>query len=679
MFKKQRSMFVWIIILVIVSLSCSCPALSFLNPQGESQNQIPIPKDQDTTLGNVDGAPAAVSIPAGAFDENASAQISYPSALPADTDEGWTSLESAVNVELESGQTRSDQPMEVTLQFDSTGIMEPGEVFIGYFHNDYGWYFFAPDFVDLEQGTLTFTTYHFSGFSGMKADEEERIDQYLEKSAVETFVNQTTQAQSKEQIEAMVQKIMEEGVGVYDTHVIEIVQKAVVDAIPGGDIAMAIMEMKEDAIAKVVMETTVSEFGKIVSSDEKLLQDASDTSDSVGAFSAAAGYFAEGDYEEAARIMGNEIVDKTPLIGNVKKLADRVVELTDDVVTNLWYKPEIRKAFLVYKNGAEGGWFGYNVDAGDWPSLLSQMRGVFAKARSDYVQAYCNARGIDPGTLTSEEKNKIADQGMERLRAQFDEQIARRAEIDEIKDNQQKLFEAFAENQLLVRDRSNPMYAGNEDLETLMNRLLNFTQRVMQDTGRREIISHSFDEDIDRPGTQIYSQQIAELARTWYTTRKIEGPEQAEEAYKKALIEMGLMEEENLIHGVEPKKVTCEGQYTATFTRTEEPVKSCSYNMAFRLEFWNVGALGGAEYGGASFYWNYVSFDYDDCAITSTPEKTTTGQFSGGPNGSLTAGWANVQITSGQTGTLNYTDADEVVSGSCTINNPSAFAGWTGP
>jgi len=101
--------------------------------------------------------------------------------------------------------------------------------------------------------------------------------------------------------------------------------------------------------------------------------------------------------------------------------------------------------------------------------------------------------------------------------------------------------------------------------------------------------------------------------------------------------------------------------------------------MAFRLEFWNVGALGGAEYGGASFYWNYVSFDYDDCAITSTPEKTTTGQFSGGPNGSLTAGWANVQITSGQTGTLNYTDADEVVSGSCTINNPSAFAGWTGP
>ena len=122
-----------------------------------------------------------------------------------------------------------------------------------------------------------------------------------------------------------------------------------------------------------------------------------------------------------------------------------------------------------------------------------------------------------------------------------------------LKDKQEKLIELFANQQLLIRDSVNPMYAGQEDLETLMNRLFLMTEKIMRDTGRTEIIFHSFDEDIDRPGTQIYGQQIAQLARTWYINREI-SPEQAEKAYHQALIDMGLIEDENLIHGVEPQR-----------------------------------------------------------------------------------------------------------------------------
>lgn len=210
-----------------------------------------------------------------------------------------------------------------------------------------------------------------------------------------------------------------------------------------------------------------------------------------------------------------------------------------------------------------------------------------------------------------------------------------------------------------------------------MNRLFLMTEKIMRDTGRTEIIFHSFDEDIDRPGTQIYGQQIAQLVRTWYINREI-SPEQAEKAYHQALIDMGLIEDENLIHGVEPQKVTCTGDYVVTFTNVyeDDSVRTCSFTIPFSIEFWNVGALGGAEYSGASFTWSYVNFLYDGCKIENLTERISTGEFSGGPNGHATISWASFSLNSGATASLSYSADDEYASGSCTILNPSAFSGW---
>ena len=165
---------------------------------------------------------------------------------------------------------------------------------------------------------------------------------------------------------------------------------------------------------------------------------------------------------------------------------------------------------------------------------------------------------------------------------------------------------------------------------------------------------------------------ITSALRKWYEP-------DGDAKVRKLLAEGGYLEDENLIYGVEPQKVTCEGQYKYSNTRLEEPVKTCSFNVSFRVEFWNVGVLGSEEFAGATFYWNFVNFDWEGCAITSTPDKISTGQFSGGPNGSMTLDWAFIQISAGQTGTITYSDADETISGTCTISNPAAFSGWTGP
>jgi hypothetical protein len=603
--------------------------------------------------------PATILVPAGAFEMDIAAQVSYPDALPADPGQGWSGLGTPLKVDLESEQTRSDQPMQVTMEFNPQGISEPGEVFVGYFHEQHGWYFFEPDSVDLAQGTLTFTTYHFSLNAGFQADEAKRIEQFLEKSATETFVRQTTQGKSQKEIEAMVKTILSQGAGINDNRVLEIIAKGVVEQMPFGSMAVAIYDNSPDELTQATLEETLKALGKYVASDENLLKEI--TSDKV-------------------KILANDITNNAIIISNLNKFANRVIELTDEVITNVWFNPEVEKAFQVYKNGAEGGWFGYSVDAGDWTLLSQQMRGVFLKVQYDYVNAYCNERGKDPDLISAEERDQIAQKGMDLLKAKFDERLANQQKIDEIKAHQEQLMALFANQQLLIRDSVNPMYAGDEDLETLMSRLLNMTEKILQDTGRSEIIFHSFDEDIDRPGTQIYGQQIAELARIWYINRET-SPEQAEKAYKQALIDMGLVEDENLIYGVEPQKVTCEGNYTFSMTRADEDetAQTCSFSVPFSLEFWNVGALGGAEFAGASFTWSFVDFYWKDCNLNKMTETTSIGEFSGGPNGHASIAWASIQLSSGQMASLSYSDEDEVMSGTCTILSPAAFAGWTGP
>jgi len=138
-------------------------------------------------------------------------------------------------------------------------------------------------------------------------------------------------------------------------------------------------------------------------------------------------------------------------------------------------------------------------------------------------------------------------------------------------------------------------------------------------------------------------------------------------------------EDAELTYGVKPQKVICEGNYITTVTNVEDPDETCSFDVPFKLEFWNVGAVGGVEYAGATLYWHYVDFQWGSCSVDKMTETTSTGTSSGGPNGLASVEWASIQLSSGLTGSLSYSDEDESASGTCTIENPAVFSGWTGP
>ena len=138
-------------------------------------------------------------------------------------------------------------------------------------------------------------------------------------------------------------------------------------------------------------------------------------------------------------------------------------------------------------------------------------------------------------------------------------------------------------------------------------------------------------------------------------------------------------EAEALIYGVRPEKIICEGEYTTTVTNLDQPSEVCSFDVAFTLEFWNVGAKGGIDYGEATLYWSYVDFQWGSCSVDKMTDTTSIGEFSGGPDGKASVAWASIQISDGEKGSLTYDDENESAEGTCTIDNPAVFSGWSEP
>jgi len=121
-------------------------------------------------------------------------------------------------------------------------------------------------------------------------------------------------------------------------------------------------------------------------------------------------------------------------------------------------------------------------------------------------------------------------------------------------------------------------------------------------------------------------------------------------------------EDEELIYGVKPQKVVCEGGYHGDMF---------GISRDWKIEFWNVGLLGGEEYGELTSYFDGVDENFESKMFVDS------GTFSGGPNGQITISGRKAD------GGLLYLELDEGISVndeySCMVLNPEAFDGWTGP
>ena len=623
----KRLLILPLIIWMIVSLSCNLPFVvtnqresveEMLTVAPEVVRQVSHELSASTLnmLGNLEHDGVSMVIPKDTFNSNTNISIDYLAEPPAFTPTTFTPLGVTVALSVDGEQTRFNEPVMITFKFDTAQVNGSRDVFVGYYDDQFGWYYFIPDEVEIEQGVIRFTTYHFSKYTVVKPNDDLIIESYVNRRATEQFVRGNNQELTNEQVEKMVRTLMEEGMQIYDNRTIEIITRAVIKEVPLGKIGLAIYDADLEGGVSATLEETVKALGKAI--QEGTVSEVAGKPGLIEALSGAAGWAWESEYQEALNVLGGGIVDEIPGVKEAKVIAETAAEVVNHWVDDLWKAPGLEKAYEVYATGQDK--YGFrDVEQGNFEDVYNQLGGLADKVRSDYVNGYCKMRGIDPKSLSREEHARIGERGLDLLRQQWESRYSRREEIERIRVNEMALIEFFKEKGLLeMVPGRNPMYTGNEDIEMMLNRLQQMTQRVLRDTGRTGFVTHSY--DYTDPDNQLWGQDIADLVWIWYANRP-----NSEEAYLEALIERDLVAAASEDAGcVSGSMITGDGFVFALVDHELWP--DVVYKLTLRFP-----PSGGAVSGQAEYEWDYGVLG------SGFLKMELVGEFSGG-NGGLIIG-----------------------------------------
>ena len=398
-----------------------------------------------------------------------------------------------------SDYVRPNGPISVTIDLDEEMVasLEDESFFQLAYYYEKEWYLQDADEVDLAAGTATFTLHHFSWFFDAKLTKEEIREQTAQQMAEKKFNDDNNLKRITRDGRSDLEKTIAEATGVTDTKAIQ----AVAEYILNDDDFTSLMlsGAKEDytgfSTKMAEMMAKKMNSAATIGSNATLI---------AGAFQAA-GYAWELDGQGAAEAISHAILDSNPY-GKLLKLS---ITVTDESIKS-WKKNGIEEMYQAYKNGADEGWFGYNVEKGDFGEALSQSAAIERQVGIDAVKRYCFLNDKQEDELSASQLEEIKKEAIDDLENSFKERVQKEAEIQENKTYYKNLLDAFENNK--VDDSVTIKVSMMDDLpyDQRLESYKRVTDRLLAMTGKKI----EFDGLID--DTEIPIDAITSAIKMWY-------------------------------------------------------------------------------------------------------------------------------------------------------------------
>ena len=501
---------------------------------------------EDVVLGDLEVHGVMVHIPGGTFDTPTEVSLVNPDSAPGYDEKEMNGLGAPIQITAGDGPVRLMQPVTITMKYNPDEVgddFETGAMYFGYF-NESEWEYIKAD-VDTQAQTMTFTTSHFSLFSKAKLTVDERIDQYVDNSAVADWLKDQTSTMTEDALNSAIEHILIDNLKINNKSMIAQIYnsvleddewKSMVESVNAGDPAMFNQNLQVllgKKIVENVSESTLSNALKSLTGDLGI--------ETVEKASEAAGYVAEGRYRDAAKIIGEHIADQF-MITKVGKFAVAAIEGQ----IQSWKDEEVEAAYQAFKNGASSNvpWWGYQVEKENFEDVWSQMGGAARQLELEAVRAQNEARkdaGMEP--LTREEEDKIRASVKKDLEKEFKSRIQKEAEIDKKKEELNMILEMYKDAGLMNKGAFN--WTESYELETRMDILMNLKDKVLRDTGRKFIKSGGVHNE-----EAIGVEQLRMIALIWFGT---DDEEQRRKEYAEYLLnELGvsIYAEANELNGI---------------------------------------------------------------------------------------------------------------------------------
>lgn len=470
--------------------------------------------ESDTIIGDVERDKASVSLLRGSFDADTEVSLVTPESVPEYIGSEVKMIGSPLEIKVSGEETRLNEPVTVTFKYDPATIdMERGttSLRVAYYDGRH-WEYIKPLAIDDKNNTISFITYHFSLFGVNQIKDDTVItenwihSQTLDKQ-MKSGLNKVSDKVAEQVIDMTLEKMGISDKTLKGKILADVLKddgyKGIYDAYQSDDkidLSQKIAILAGKKIAENVSESVFQE-------GLKNLTDGG--TEDVAAVAKAAGYAAEGQYREAAKIIGEQIADKF-MLTTAGKIA---VEVVNGQIQS-WKNNEVEAAYTAYRDGSNAKFYGYNNDKEDFDTVWSQMRGVSRQLMLEAINKE-NAVRRESGmpSLTNKQMDRIRDSVKENYRKQFEARFTKEEELRKEEEKLRWLMDAFKKNNLFDTTTGPAGLDKGFDLETKLNLLNHFKEKMMKDTGRGDLT--------DKVGLlvdgKLSAEDVAQAARLWFT------------------------------------------------------------------------------------------------------------------------------------------------------------------
>ncbi|MEI7741282.1 MAG: hypothetical protein WCJ29_02145 [bacterium] len=441
---------------------------------------------KEAVLGDLEKNLVLVSVPAGAFTSNVEVSLANPESVPDYASKEVETIGAPIEISI-GKPTRLDEPAKITFKMAANQIpvgVTADRINVAYFSGE-RWEYLKPLSVDLATGLITFETYHFSLFGANKiADETVLTERWVHSKSLDNHlkkeINKTSDYVAKQIIDISLEKMGISDKTIKGKVLGEVLKndayKEVYDKYKKGDVVGMNEKIALIAAGKIAENVPKSALQAGLATIVKGSKD-------VAAVSQAAGFVAEGRYKDATKIIGEQIADKFVIV-----TAGKVAVEAINAQIGSWKNAEVEAAYTAFQKGANGKFWGYNNDKGDFGAVWDQMRGVRRQIEIDAIKKE-NAARVDSGMekLTTAQEERVREDMKESYRQQFEDRSKQEAAIKDQEDKLKLLVESFKKNNLFDATLGPVGLDKGLDFENKLDVLYHFAEKMMADTNRAEL------------------------------------------------------------------------------------------------------------------------------------------------------------------------------------------------
>jgi hypothetical protein len=443
-------------------------------------------KDKDITLGNLATEKISVDIPKGSFDADTKITLTNPREVAPIVPSEIQTIGAPIEIDA-SKPVRLNEKTIITFGFDKTKLPENTKAYqlrVAYY-NGKKWDYIKPSKVDMNAGTMTFGTYHFSTYGAGKTSDSQATQSWIHTQAIANQINGSPNAFS-DQVTGQMIKMTLLKMGINDPAMMQKVQSSMMQDPNYKKIASSYEKDNNSQAAKeiasIMGKKIAEEVPKQFFEDAKKKYLAGESAGDTAAIAQAAGFAVEGQYTDAAKIIGEQIADKF-LITTAGKIA--IVVINSQIAN--WKDSEIEAAYVAFNQGSNAKFYGYNVDKGDFNAVWDQMRGIRRQLEIEAINAENTARReAGMPELTDSQKDLVRENIKESYQAQFALRQDKEAELAKEEERLKKIMAAFDKAGFLGITPPAGLDKGL-DLDNKLDILSHFASKMMQDTGRMDV------------------------------------------------------------------------------------------------------------------------------------------------------------------------------------------------